>query len=85
MKKLAADFPQFEFVSAGLLRDSEASWFEDFSKDLPANYTVKPNLSEEELIALFQDSQNLLPLNGRRTLRHRPHGSTGKRMHHIGS
>jgi glycosyltransferase involved in cell wall biosynthesis len=57
MKKLAADFPQFEFVSAGLLRDSEESWFEGFSKDLPANYTVKPNLHEEELIKLLQDSQ----------------------------
>ncbi|MCL4429228.1 MAG: glycosyltransferase family 4 protein, partial [Chloroflexi bacterium] len=57
MKKLAVDFPQFEFVSVGLLRDSEASWFEGFSKDLPANYTLKPNLSEEELIKLFQDSQ----------------------------
>jgi glycosyltransferase involved in cell wall biosynthesis len=57
MKKLAADFPQFEFVSAGLLRGSEQSWFESFSKDLPANYSVKPNLSEDELIALFQDSR----------------------------
>lgn len=57
MKKLAVDFPQFKFVSAGLLRDSEASWFEDFSKDLPANYKVKPNLSEGELIKLFQNSQ----------------------------
>jgi len=57
MKKLATDFPKFEFVSAGLLRDSEASWFEDFSKDLPANYKVKPNFSEEELIQLFQDTR----------------------------
>jgi glycosyltransferase involved in cell wall biosynthesis len=57
MKKLAADFPQFEFVSAGLLRDSEQTWFEEFSKNLPANYSVKPNLPEDGLIALFQDSQ----------------------------
>jgi glycosyltransferase involved in cell wall biosynthesis len=57
LKKLAIDFPQFEFVSAGLLRDSESTWFEDFSKDLPANYTIKPNLPEEELISLFQNSQ----------------------------
>jgi len=57
MKKLAVDFPKFEFVSAGLLRDSEASWFEGFSKDLPPNYSVKPNLTEEELIDLFHDSQ----------------------------
>jgi glycosyltransferase involved in cell wall biosynthesis len=57
MKKLAFYFPQFEFVSAGLLRDSEASWFAGFSKDLPANYKVKPNLLEEELIKLFQDTR----------------------------
>jgi glycosyltransferase involved in cell wall biosynthesis len=57
LKKLAAIFPQFEFVGAGLLRESEASWFESFSKDLPANYTAKPNLPEDELIALFQDSR----------------------------
>ena len=57
MKKLAVEFPQFEFVSAGLLRDSETSWFESFTKNLPSNYTTKPNLSEEKLIKLFQDSQ----------------------------
>jgi glycosyltransferase involved in cell wall biosynthesis len=57
MKKLAVAFSEFEFVSAGLLRDSEVSWFEDFSKDIPSNYKVKPNLSEEELIKLFQDSR----------------------------
>ena len=57
MKKLAVDFPQFEFVSVGLLRDSEASWFEIFSKDLPANYYVKPNLPEDELIKLMQESR----------------------------
>jgi len=57
MKKLATYFPQFEFVSVGLLRDSEESWFENFSKDFPANYTVKPNLPETELIKLLQDSQ----------------------------
>ena len=57
MKKLAAYFPKFKFVSAGLLRDSEELWFKEFSKNLPANYTVKPNLPEKELISLFQESQ----------------------------
>jgi glycosyltransferase involved in cell wall biosynthesis len=57
LKKLAAAFPQFEFVSAGLLRDSERSWFESFSQDLPANYAAKPNLTEDELTLLFQDSR----------------------------
>ena len=57
MKELAVGFPHFEFVSAGLLRDSEAKWFEEFTKNMPANYKVKPNLTEDELIELFQNSQ----------------------------
>ena len=57
LKKLAVDFPKFEFISAGLLRDSEAAWFEDFNKNLPANYRALPNLPEEQLIKLFQSSQ----------------------------
>ena len=57
MKKIAVEFPRFEFVSAGLLRDSENLWFEEFTKDLPSNYKVKPNLPEEELVQLFQTSK----------------------------
>ena len=57
MKKLAVEFPQFEFMSVGLLRDSEKSWFAEFTKDMPSNYAVKPNLPEEEVIQLFQTSQ----------------------------
>lgn len=56
MKQLAQSFPQLQFVSAGLLRDTERTWFEDFSKDIPVNYELKPNLTEAELIKLFQDS-----------------------------
>ncbi|NLB75065.1 MAG: glycosyltransferase family 4 protein [Crenarchaeota archaeon] len=56
LKQLALNFPNLEFVSAGLLHHSEQSWFENFSKELPANYSLKPNLSETELIKLFQDS-----------------------------
>ncbi len=56
LKQLATNFPNLEFVSAGLLRDSDQGWFKNFSKDLPANYHLKPNLSEAELIELFQDS-----------------------------
>jgi len=56
LKQLAAKFPQIEFVSVGLLRDTEQAWFENFSKNLPTNYNVKPNLPEKQKIALLQDS-----------------------------
>jgi glycosyltransferase involved in cell wall biosynthesis len=56
LKQLATEFPQLQFVSVGLLRDTEQAWFEEFQKNLPANYTVKPNLPEKELISLLQNS-----------------------------
>lgn len=56
LKQLATVFPQIEFVSIGLLRDTEQVWFENFSKDMPVNYTLKTNLPEKELITLLQDS-----------------------------
>jgi glycosyltransferase involved in cell wall biosynthesis len=56
LKQLALAFPQLQFVSVGLLRDTEQAWFKDFSKTLPINYTVKPNLPEKELITLLKDS-----------------------------
>jgi glycosyltransferase involved in cell wall biosynthesis len=56
LKQLAEAFPNLQFTSAGLLRDSEQAWFEGFKKDLPANYKLKPNLSETELVKLIQDS-----------------------------
>ena len=43
-------------LSVGLLRDTEQAWYEGFSKDLPANYTLKPNLPEKELTQYLQDS-----------------------------
>jgi len=57
MKRLAIELPNFEFVSAGLLRDSEKLWFADFIKDSPSNYVAKPNLPEEELVHLFHNSR----------------------------
>jgi glycosyltransferase involved in cell wall biosynthesis len=56
LKQLATSFPNLEFVSAGLLRNTEERWFENFSKDLPPNYKLKPNLNEADLVSLFQDS-----------------------------
>jgi glycosyltransferase involved in cell wall biosynthesis len=56
LKQLAERFPRLEFVSVGLLRDTETAWFEAFSKNLPANYTLKPNLPESEKIKLLQES-----------------------------
>ncbi|MCW4028477.1 MAG: glycosyltransferase [Candidatus Bathyarchaeota archaeon] len=57
LKQLATQFPTYEFVSVGLLRDTEEAWFKDFSRDLPANYKVKPNLPETQLIETLQDSR----------------------------
>jgi len=56
LKQLAASFPQLQFTSIGLLRDTEQAWYEGFSKDLPVNYTLKPNLPEKDLIGFLQDS-----------------------------
>jgi glycosyltransferase involved in cell wall biosynthesis len=56
LKQLAASFPNLQFASVGLLRDTEQAWYESFSKDLPGNYTLKPNLPEKELTQYLQDS-----------------------------
>ncbi len=56
LKQLATDFPQLQFVSIGLLRDTEQAWFDAFSKDLPPNFTLKPNLPETEKIKILQNS-----------------------------
>jgi glycosyltransferase involved in cell wall biosynthesis len=56
LKQLATSFPQLQFVSIGLLRETEQTWFENFNKDLPANYSLKPNLPEKELITLLQNA-----------------------------
>lgn len=56
IKQLAVSFPHLQFVSAGLLRNSEEGWFENFKKDLPPNYTLKPNLNESDIVKLFHDS-----------------------------
>ena len=54
MKKLAVDLPQVQFLSVGGLRETEQEWFEAFSKDLPANYALKPNVPNDELVKLYQ-------------------------------
>jgi len=58
LKQLAITFPQIEFVSIGLLRETEQDWFNDFSKNLPENYILKPNISETEKISFLHDSTN---------------------------
>ncbi|MGA2680337.1 MAG: glycosyltransferase [Candidatus Bathyarchaeia archaeon] len=57
MKKLAVDLPEFQFLSVGGLRDTEQLWFEVFSKDLPANYKLKPNVPSQELVQLYEQSR----------------------------
>jgi glycosyltransferase involved in cell wall biosynthesis len=56
LKQLAVAFPQLQFVSVGLLGNSERTWFDGFSKKIPVNYMLKPNLPEAEKIRLLQDS-----------------------------
>ncbi|MDT8781819.1 MAG: glycosyltransferase [Candidatus Bathyarchaeota archaeon] len=56
LKQLSITYPQIEFVSIGLLRETEQDWFNDFSKNLPENYTLKPNISETEKISFLHDS-----------------------------
>ena len=57
MKKLAADLPEYEFVSVGGLSDGEKSWFNKFSENLPQNYTLKTNLPNSDLISMLHDSK----------------------------
>ncbi len=57
LKRLAADLPQFEFLSVGGLIDAEKAWFDHFSQNLPANYTAKTNLPGPELLKILQDSR----------------------------
>jgi glycosyltransferase involved in cell wall biosynthesis len=57
MKRLAADLPNFEFISIGGLIDAEKAWFNRFSKNLPSNYSLKTNQPEANLINILQDSR----------------------------
>lgn len=57
MKKLARRFPNIEFVSVGTLTNETKGWFNNFNKDIPKNYSLKPNLPKNELKKLLQDSK----------------------------
>ena len=57
LKKLAADLPDYEFVSVGGLIESEKTWFDRFSRNLPSNYSIKTNLPEPDLLKLLHDSR----------------------------
>ncbi len=57
MKRLAAELPDYEFVSIGGLIDAEKDWFDRFSQNLPANYSLKTNLPGSELLNILQDSR----------------------------
>ncbi len=57
MKQLAADLPNYEFVSVGGLIDAEKAWFNRFSDNLPSNYSLKTNLPEADLINILHDSR----------------------------
>ena len=57
LKRLAAELPDYEFVSVGGLIDAEKVWFERFKENLPPNYTLKTNLPGSELLKILQDSR----------------------------
>ena len=57
MKRLAADLPDYEFVSVGGLIDAEKAWFNRFQENLPPNYTLKTNLPGPELLKILHDSR----------------------------
>lgn len=57
LKRLAADLPDYEFVSVGGLIDAEKAWFNKFQENLPKNYTLKTNLPGPELLNLLDDSR----------------------------
>lgn len=57
MKRLAADLPDYEFVSVGGLIDAEKPWFNSFSENLPSNYSLKTNLPGPELRSILHDTR----------------------------
>jgi glycosyltransferase involved in cell wall biosynthesis len=57
LKQLAKDLPDVEFVSVGGLIEAEQEWFNNFSSNLPKNYTLKTNLPGKDLLGLLQDSR----------------------------
>jgi glycosyltransferase involved in cell wall biosynthesis len=57
MKRLAAELPDYEFVSVGGLIDAEKAWFNTFQENLPKNYILKTNLPGPELLNILHDSR----------------------------
>jgi glycosyltransferase involved in cell wall biosynthesis len=57
LKRLATELPEFEFLSVGGLIEAEKNWFTSFSKNLPTNYHLKPNLPGSELLQILHDSR----------------------------
>ena len=57
LKELATELPDFEFVSVGGLIETEKTWFNSFSQNLPPNYHPKTNLPGSELIDILHDSR----------------------------
>jgi glycosyltransferase involved in cell wall biosynthesis len=56
LKRLAADLPDYEFVSVGGLIEAEKEWFDRFKENPPSNYTLKTNLPGPDLLKILQDS-----------------------------
>jgi glycosyltransferase involved in cell wall biosynthesis len=56
-KRLAADLPAYEFVSVGGLTETDKTWLNGFSSNIPENYKVKTNLPQAELTQMLQNSR----------------------------
>jgi len=57
LKRLAADLPDYKFVSVGGLIDAEKDWFDKFQENLPKNYTLQTNLPGPELLNILHSSR----------------------------
>ena len=57
LKRLAADLPDFEFISVGGLIEAEKDGSTDSHENLPPNYHLKTNLPEPELLEILHDAR----------------------------
>jgi glycosyltransferase involved in cell wall biosynthesis len=57
LKKLATELPDYDFVSIGGLIESDKDWYTQFSKSVPSNYSLRPNLPFADMVEILQQSR----------------------------